>query len=151
MFEHVGVPNYPNFIEAIEKLLEPDGIALLHSIGRRNGPGSTNQWERKYIFPGGYSPALSEVVPVVERSSLWITDIEILRLHYAKTIRLWRESFSRNRKAVEEMYDEKFYRMWDFYLTASELSFRYNNYMVFQMQLARGINNVPLTRNYIYE
>ncbi|MFV2033183.1 MAG: class I SAM-dependent methyltransferase, partial [Gammaproteobacteria bacterium] len=149
MYEHVGVKNYSKFFGAIERLLEPNGIALLHSSGRRDGPGTTNQWERKYIFPGGYAPALSEVVPVVERTSLWITDIEILRLHYAETIKCWRENFQRNRTEIAQIYDERFCRMWDFFLTASELSFRHNFYMVSQMQLSRGIQSVPLTRDYI--
>lgn len=149
MFEHVGVRNYPEFFNILERHLEPDGVALLHSIGRRDGPGFTNQWEQKYIFPGGYSPAISEVVPVVERTSLWITDIEILRLHYAKTIRFWRENFQNNRSQIARMYDDRFCRMWDFFLTASELSFRHNYYMVFQMQLSRDIEGAPITREYI--
>ena len=124
MFEHVGVKHYPEFFGQVERLLKPSGVALLHSIGRRDGPGFTNPWLRKYIFPGGYSPALSEVVPVVERTSLWITDIEVLRLHYAETVRRWRENFDRNRAEIARLYDERFCRMWEFYLIGSELSFR---------------------------
>jgi cyclopropane-fatty-acyl-phospholipid synthase len=151
MFEHVGVKHYPEFFSQVERLLKPSGVALLHSIGRRDGPGFTNPWLRKYIFPGGYSPALSEVVPVVERTSLWITDIEVLRLHYAETVRRWRENFDRNRAEIVRLYDERFCRMWEFYLIGSELSFRYDYNMVFQMQMSRGIENVPLTRDYMFD
>ena len=151
MFEHVGVKHYPEFFTQVERLLKPTGVALLHAIGRRDGPGFTNPWLRKYIFPGGYSPALSEVVPVVERTSLWITDIEVLRLHYAETLRCWRENFERNRAEIARLYDERFCRMWEFYLIGSELSFRHDYNMVFQMQMSRGIRNVPLTRDYMID
>ncbi len=151
MFEHVGVKHYPEFFTQVERLLKPTGVALLHAIGRRDGPGFTNPWLRKYIFPGGYSPALSEVVPVVERTSLWITDIEVLRLHYAETLRCWRENFERNRAEIARLYDERFCRMWEFYLIGSELSFRHDYNMVFQMQMSRGIRNVPLTRDYMVD
>ncbi|HMK68717.1 MAG TPA: cyclopropane-fatty-acyl-phospholipid synthase family protein, partial [Stellaceae bacterium] len=124
MFEHVGVPHYPDYFAKFRDLLEPNGVALLHSIGRMDGPASTNSWLRKYIFPGGYSPALSEVVPVVERTKLWITDIEILRLHYAETLRAWRQRFNANRERIRALYDERFCRMWEFYLAGSETSFR---------------------------
>ena len=127
--------HYREFFGAVERLLKPGGVALLHAIGRRDGPGYTNPWLRKYIFPGGYSPALSEVVPVVERTGLWITDIEILRLHYAETLRCWRENFDRHRAEIARLYDERFCRMWEFYLIGSELSFRHDYNMVFQMQL----------------
>src|SRR6185503_12024067 len=116
MFEHVGVVQYPTFFRKVSELLTPDGIALLHSIGRMEGPGTTNPWMRKYIFPGGYSPALSEVVPVVERERLWITDIEILRLHYAETLRHWRARFEENRERIRALYDERYCRMWELYL-----------------------------------
>ena len=151
MFEHVGLKHFPEFFAKVEELLVPGGVALLHAIGRRDGPGHTNPWLRKYIFPGGYSPALSEVLPVVEKTGLWVTDIEILRLHYAETIRHWRANFARNREAIAKLYDERFCRMWEFYLVGSELSFRYDINMVFQMQLARGINAVPLTRDYMFD
>ncbi len=151
MLEHVGAKHYPEFFNAVERLLKPTGLALLHAIGRRDGPGFTNPWLRKYIFPGGYSPALSEVVPVVEKTSLWISDIEILRLHYAKTLRCWRENFNRHRAEIAKLYDERFCRMWEFYLIGSELSFRHDYNMVFQMQMSRGIRNVPLTRDYMYD
>ena len=151
MFEHVGVKHYPEFFAKVEELLKPDGVALLHAIGRRDGPGFTNPWLRKYIFPGGYSPALSEVLPVVERTGLWVTDIEILRLHYAETLKAWRENFNAHRDQIRRLYDERFCRMWEFYLIGSELSFRYDYNMVFQMQMARDIEAVPLTRDYMYD
>lgn len=150
MFEHVGLPNYEHFFQQIRKLLKPDGIALLHSIGRNDTPGTTNPWFRKYIFPGGYSPALSEVTPAVEASGLFMTDIEILRLHYAFTIEEWRRRFEAARIEVARLYDDRFCRMWEFYLCGSEMSFRRQGHMVFQMQLARANETVPLTRDYMY-
>jgi cyclopropane-fatty-acyl-phospholipid synthase len=149
MFEHVGVVHYPAFFRKLRELLSEDGVALLHSIGRSDGPSSTNPWIRKYIFPGGYSPAVSEVVPVVERTGLWITDVEVLRLHYAETARAWRLRFNANRERVRALYDERFCRMWEFYLAAAEVAFRYQGHMNFQMQLARRVEAVPLTRDYI--
>src|SRR5437667_148395 len=119
MFEHVGVNQYPVFFRKMSGLLAPDGVAMLHSIGRMDGPGTTNPWLRKYIFPGGYSPALSDVVPEVERARLWITDIEILRLHYADTLRLWRRRFEQNRDRIRALYDERFCRMWEMYLVGA--------------------------------
>jgi len=150
MFEHVGVPYYDAFFAKVAGLLTDDGVALLHSIGRMDGPGMTNAWLRKYIFPGGYSPALSEVVPIVEKRELWITDVEILRLHYAKTLREWRHRFMANRDTARALYDERFCRMWEFYLAGCELSFRHGGQMVFQMQMAKRIDAVPLTRTYVY-
>ena len=149
MFEHVGTPHYSEFFEKIRDLLTDDGVALIHSIGRMDGPGSTNPWLRKYIFPGGYSPALSEVLPVVERAGLWVTDIEILRLHYAETLRLWRERLLANRDRVTELYDDRFCRMWEFYLAGCEIAFRHGGHMVFQLQVAKSQSAVPLTRDYI--
>jgi cyclopropane-fatty-acyl-phospholipid synthase len=149
MFEHVGVRHYREFFHSVQRLLSEDGVAVLHSIGRMDGPGTTNPWIRKYIFPGGYAPALSEVLPVVERLGLWVTDIEILRLHYAETLRAWRRRFCANRGAIARLYDERFCRMWEFYLVASELAFRRMGHMVFQMQLARRQDAVPLTRDYL--
>ena len=151
MFEHVGLKHFPEFFAKVEELLVPGGIALLHAIGRRDGPGHTNPWLRKYIFPGGYSPALSEVLPVVEQTGLWVTDIEILRLHYAETLKHWRVNFEKNRDAIRALYDERFCRMWEFYLIGSELSFRHDYNMVFQMQLSRGIQAVPITRDYMFD
>ena len=151
MFEHVGINHYQAFFTRLKSLLAPDGIALLHSIGRMDGPGSTNPWLRKYIFPGGYIPALSEVVPVVERLKLWITDIEILRLHYAETLREWRQRFERCRDRLRMIYDDRFCRMWEMYLVGSEVAFRRGGCMVFQMQLAKKLGTVPLTRDYMLD
>ncbi len=149
MFEHVGASYYKTFFTKVESLLLEDGIALLHSIGRMAPPGATNPWIRKYIFPGGYSPALSEVVTAVEKTSLWITDVEILRLHYAETLKAWYERFQANRVRIAKIYDERFCRMWEFYLAGSEAAFRHQGHMVFQMQLTRLQDAVPLTRDYI--
>jgi cyclopropane-fatty-acyl-phospholipid synthase len=143
------VRHYEEFFRAVQGLLSDDGVAVLHSIGRMDGPGATNPWIRKYIFPGGYSPALSEVLPVIERQGLWVTDIEILRLHYAETLRAWRRRFAANRAAIAGLYDERFCRMWEFYLVGSELAFRRMGHMVFQIQLAKRQDAVPLTRDYI--
>jgi len=149
MFEHVGTNHYREFFRKVRELLSADGVALLHAIGRMEPPGSTNPWLRKYIFPGGYTPALSEVLAAIERERLWVTDIEILRLHYARTLRAWRDRFARNRERVKRLYDERFCRMWEFYLTGCEVSFREMGQMVFQIQLARRQDAVPLTRDYI--
>ena len=151
MFEHVGINHYGEFFAKMKSLLAPQGVALLHSIGRKDGPGSTNPWIRKYIFPGGYVPALSEVVPIAERLGLWITDIEILRLHYAETLRAWRTRFEGNRERIRTIYDERFCRMWEMYLVGSEVAFRRQDLMVFQMQLAKAADAVPLTRDYMFD
>jgi cyclopropane-fatty-acyl-phospholipid synthase len=151
MFEHVGVIQYPTFFRRVSELLTPNGVALLHSIGRMDGPGTTNPWLRKYIFPGGYSPALSEVVPEVERARLWINDIEILRLHYAETLRLWRRRFEQNRDRIRALYDERFCRMWEMYLVGAELAFRRDRSVVFQMQISKEVDTVPLTRDYMVD
>ncbi|WP_428541012.1 class I SAM-dependent methyltransferase [Rhodopila sp.] len=149
MFEHVGIGHYRAFFDTVAGCLAPDGVALIHAIGRSDGPGSTNAWMRKYIFPGGYSPALSEVMPGVERSGLMATDIEILRLHYAETLRNWRRRFAANRDAITALYDERFCRMFEFYLAGSEITFRRSGHMVWQLQLAHQHGAVPLTRDYI--
>jgi cyclopropane-fatty-acyl-phospholipid synthase len=151
MFEHVGVPNYPAYFATIKNCLKPEGVALLHSIGRFEGAAATNPWIAKYIFPGGYSPALSEVLGPLEKSGLLMTDIEILRLHYAKTIAHWRRRFAANRDAIAALYDERFCRMFEFYLAGSELAFRLNGHMNFQIQLAHSVASVPLTRDYMGE
>ncbi len=151
MFEHVGVANYPTYFDTIKKCLAPDGIAVLHSIGRFGGASTTNAWIEKYIFPGGYSPALSEVTPVIEKTGLLMTDIEILRLHYAKTLAHWRRRFAANRDAIAALYDERFCRMFEFYLSASELAFRMNDHMNFQIQLTHDQEAIPLTRDYMFE
>ncbi len=151
MFEHVGVVHYGEFFTTLARCLKPDGVALLHAIGRNEGPGSTNPWLDKYIFPGGYCPALSEVLPGIERARLLTTDIEILRLHYAETLRHWRRRFAANRDAITTLYDERFCRMFEFYLAGAELSFRRENMMIFQIQIAHDQTAVPLTRDYIPE
>ncbi len=151
MFEHVGINHYRAFFDTLYRLLTPDGVALLHSIGRLNGPGRTNSWIRKYIFPGGYAPALSEVLPIVEQSGLLSTDIELLRMHYAMTIDHWRRRFEANRAEIAQLYDERFCRMWEFYLAGAEMDFRYLNAAVFQLQMAKRVDAVPLTRDYILE
>jgi cyclopropane-fatty-acyl-phospholipid synthase len=151
MFEHVGVNHYRAFFTKLKSLLASDGVALLHSIGRKDGPGTTSPWMRKYIFPGGYVPALSEVLPTIEQLRLWVTDIEILRLHYADTLRAWRRRFERNRDRVRALYDERFCRMWEIYLVGSEIAFRRQDHMVFQMQLAKAVDAVPLTRDYMLD
>ena len=149
MFEHVGIGHYRRFFTKVRDLLAADGVALLHTIGRRYGPQATNPWTRKYIFPGGYSPALSEVVPVIEKLDLCITDIEVLRLHYAETLRQWRMRFLANRDKAKALYDERFCRMWEFYLASAEAAFRYLDHVVLQIQLAKRQDAVPLTRDYI--
>jgi len=151
MFEHVGVPNYRAYFETIKKCLKPDGVALIHSIGRFEGKSSTNPWIAKYIFPGGYSPALSEVMEPLEQTGLHFADIEILRLHYAKTLAHWRKRFAANRDAIASLYDERFCRMFEFYLAGSELAFRRQDHMNFQIQLVHDNEAVPLTRDYIAE
>jgi cyclopropane-fatty-acyl-phospholipid synthase len=149
MFEHVGVGHYRAFFNTIARCLKRDGVALVHAIGRKDGPGGTNAWIQKYIFPGGYSPALSEVMPGMERSGLMATDIEILRLHYAETLRHWRRRFAANRDAITALYDDRFCRMFEFYLAGSEITFRRRGHMVWQLQLAHEHGAVPLTRDYI--
>ena len=149
MFEHVGVRHYGYYFSKINELLSEDGICLLHSIGRLSGPASTAGWVRKYIFPGGYSPALSEVMAAVEKAGLWVADIEILRVHYADTLLAWQRRFQENRAKAAEMFDERFCRMWEFYLAISEAVFRYGDHFVFQMQIARQRDAVPLTRDYL--
>jgi cyclopropane-fatty-acyl-phospholipid synthase len=149
MFEHVGVGFYDRFFTKCAEILAPDGVFLLHAIGRSEGPGVTNPWIAKYIFPGGYIPALSEVLPAIERSGLLINDIEILRLHYAETLQAWRERFLAHRDEVERLFDARFCRMWEFYLAASEMAFRNQGMMVFQIQMSKRQGVVPITRDYI--
>jgi cyclopropane-fatty-acyl-phospholipid synthase len=151
MFEHVGVPYYPAFFDKLRALLADDGVALLHSIGRSDGPGVTSPWTAKYIFPGGYAPALSEVLPAIECAGLIVTDIEVLRLHYAETLKEWRRRFKAHRSAVAELYDERFCRMWEFYLAGAEMAFRHDGQVVYQIQLTKRIDTLPLTRDYMFE
>ncbi|MFZ5675148.1 MAG: class I SAM-dependent methyltransferase [Pseudomonadota bacterium] len=149
MFEHVGVGHYKEFFQKCHALLKDDGVAVLHSINRSDGPGATSAWIKKYIFPGGYIPALSEVLPHIEKSGLYVTDIEILRLHYADTLREWGKRFAANRHRAKAIYDERFCRMWEFYLAASETAFRYQGMNNFQIQFTRNQHALPMTRNYI--
>ncbi len=149
MFEHVGVRHYGEFFARINELMSDDGLVVLHSIGHMSPPGTTSPWLRKYIFPGGYSPALSEVFEAVERHSLWVTDLEFLRLHYAKTLNEWSRRFEANRDKIAAMYDARFCRMWEFYLISAEMMFRTGSQLVFQMQLARKRDAAPIVRDYV--
>jgi cyclopropane-fatty-acyl-phospholipid synthase len=149
MFEHVGVGHYAEYFQHISRLLNDDGVALIHTIGRTDGPGATNPWIEKYIFPGGYTPALSEVLPIIEKSGLIVTDIEILRLHYAETLKLWRERFRANWAKAVALYDERFCRMWEYYLSGAEMGFRHQGLAVFQIQLAKRIDTLPIMRDYM--
>jgi cyclopropane-fatty-acyl-phospholipid synthase len=149
MFEHVGAGYYPTFFKHVARLLAPKGVMLLHFIGRVTSPGATNPWIDKYIFPGGYVPALSEVMAAIEPTGLIVTDVEVLRLHYAETLRHWRARFHAHRAESLALFDERFFRMWDFYLAASEMSFRHDGLVVFQLQIAHDQEAVPLTRDYI--
>jgi cyclopropane-fatty-acyl-phospholipid synthase len=149
MFEHVGVGFYETYFGKCAQLLQDDGVMLLHSIGRKSPPSVTNPWLAKYIFPGGYIPALSEIVPVIERAGLIVTDIEVLQLHYAETLKAWRERFLAHRNEVVRLYDQRFVRMWEFYLASSEMAFRAGDMVVFQIQLAKRKGITPATRDYI--
>ncbi len=149
MFEHVGVGFYDAYLRKCAELLDDDGVFLLHTIGRSGSPGVTNPWIAKYIFPGGYIPALSEVLPAIERARLAVTDVEILQLHYAETLKAWRERFLAHREEVERLYDQRFVRMWEFYLASSEMAFRESDMAVFQIQMAKRKGVVPQTRDYI--
>jgi len=149
MFEHVGVGFYDTFFQKCAELLSDDGIVLLHTIGRSGSPGITNPWIAKYIFPGGYIPALSEVLPAIERAQLIVTDTEILQLHYAETLKAWRERFLAHRNEVLRLYDQRFVRMWEFYLACSEMAFREGDMVVFQIQMAKRKGVVPARRDYI--
>lgn len=149
MFEHVGVNHFETYFNKAAELLKDDGVMVLHSIGRSEGPSVTNPWISKYIFPGGYIPSLSEVLPKIEKARLLVTDIEILRLHYAETLKHWRERFLAHREEVERIYDRRFVRMWEFYLASSEMAFREQKMFVFQIQLTKRQNVVPITRDYI--
>jgi cyclopropane-fatty-acyl-phospholipid synthase len=149
MFEHVGKPNYRRFFDQVRDLLTPDGVALIHSIARADGPGTTDPWTAKYIFPGGYAPALSEIMPAIEKSWLWTSDIEILRLHYGHTLRHWYYRCQGRRAEIEALYDQRFYRMWMFYLAAAASAFFHDGHMNVQIQLARKRDTLPPTRDYM--
>ena len=151
MLEHVGIGHHHELFAKIDTVLKPDGVAVLHSIGRRGPPGATSPWLRKYIFPGSYSPAISETMATIEKTGFWVTDIEVLRLHYAKTLEEWERRFQANRAEITEMLDERFCRMWEFYLIGCEHGFHYGKQMVFHLQLAKQIDRLPITRDYIAE
>ncbi|MCL4186976.1 MAG: cyclopropane-fatty-acyl-phospholipid synthase family protein [Rhodobacteraceae bacterium] len=150
MFEHVGVPHYRTYFGRVRELLADDGVALIHTIGRASPPGSTSPWVLKYIFPGGYVPAMSEVMAAVEREGLWPADVEVWRLHYAETLRHWHDRFMASLGEVRALYDDRFVRMWRYYLVGAEMTFRHNAQCVFQFQLARRQDAVPLARDYLY-
>ncbi len=151
MFEHVGAPHFDEFFSKIRDLLADDGVAVIHAIGRKGTPRVTGPWIRKYIFPGGYSPALSETLAAIERTGLWVCDIEVLRLHYADTLKEWRRRFLARREEARAMFDERFCRMWEFYLTTAEFAFRASGHMVFQIQLAKSHAAIPIRRDYMRE
>lgn len=150
MLEHVGLPHFDDYFSQVSALLEPDGVALIHTIGRVSPPISHSPWIHKYIFPGGYVPSLSELVPAIERSGLWQMDIEVWRLHYAKTLRAWHAQFEANLDTVRGWYDDRFVRMWRYYLVACYLSFEEQEQCVYHLQLAHQRDAVPLTRDYLY-
>ncbi len=150
MIEHVGVPHYREYFRQVHDRLKPDGVALIHTIGRADGPGSTSPFIRKYIFPGGYVPAMSEAMAAIEQQNLFVDDVEVWRLHYAKTLRHWQERFDANIDKAREIYDDRFCRMWRFYLVGAEMTFRHDDQVVFQFQLSRQQDAVPLTRDYLY-
>tara|TARA_B100000809_G_scaffold261374_1_gene310142 strand:+ start:1578 stop:2765 length:1188 start_codon:yes stop_codon:yes gene_type:complete len=150
MFEHVGRKFYKTFFRQVNNLLNHDGLALIHTIGSINGPRDPQPWINKYIFPGGYTPSLSELALPIEKSGLIVTDIEVLRMHYAHTLRHWKERCISNKSKILEMFDEKFFRMWEFYLTSCELAFKLGDQVVFQFQLTKGLTTAPTTRDYIY-
>lgn len=151
MFEHVGINHFNRFFSQVRDLLNENGVALLHTIGRVDGPGVTDPWIGKYIFPGGYIPALSEILSAVEKTRLWTTDVEVLRFHYAETLRLWRQRFLANRDKAAALYDERFCRFWEYYLSICEVTFRHLATTVFQVQLTKSQDAVPITRDYIGE
>ncbi|MDE3795796.1 class I SAM-dependent methyltransferase [Sinorhizobium meliloti] len=150
MFEHVGINHYHTFFAKMRDTLRDHGVGLIHAIGRNDGPGSTNPWIAKYIFPGGYSPALSEVLRSIEKSGLWTTDVEVLRLHYAKTLAHWRERFAASRGIFARIHDERFCRMFEFYLAVSELAFRRMGHMNWQLQFSPNLTTLPLSRDYMF-
>jgi cyclopropane-fatty-acyl-phospholipid synthase len=151
MMEHVGIAHFDEYFAKIRSLLKDDGYGFIHCIGRMSPPGTTGPFIRKYIFPGGYSPALSEVLAATERNGLWVSDIEVLRLHYYHTIRHWRERFAHNRERAAKIYDERFCRMWEFYLAAVELEFLHGSHMVFQMLVAKTRDAVPIRRDFMVD
>jgi cyclopropane-fatty-acyl-phospholipid synthase len=151
MFEHVGRKFYKNFFKQIEKLLNKDGVSLIHTIGSVNPPRDPHPWITKYIFPGGYTPSLSEVTTPIEKAGLIVSDIEVLKLHYSYTLRLWKENCIKNKAKIIDMFDEKFFRMWEFYLAGCEIAFKWGDQVVYQFQLTKNYTSTPITRHYIYQ
>jgi len=149
MFEHVGPPHYRRFFQCCRELLQPEGVMLLHTIGRADGPAPTDRWLARYIFPGGYVPALSQIAPAIENARLWTTDIEVLRLHYAHTLMHWYQRTVASRAAIIDLYDERFFRMWQFYLAGAIVAFRHDAHLNFQIQLTRRRETLPITRDYM--
>ena len=150
MFEHVGINYFSSFFSKTYDLLKESGVFLLHTIGQKGKPSATSPWIRKYIFPGGYIPSMSEILETCEKLNINITDIEVLRLHYAHTLDHWYKNTLANKRQIIRMFDERFFRMWEFYLLISKYSFVNMGNVVFQIQISKNINNLPLTRNYIY-
>ncbi len=150
MFEHVGRKFYKKFFKQVEKLLSKDGIALIHTIGSVNPPRNPHPWITKYIFPGGYTPSLSEVTGPIEKAGLIVSDIEVLKMHYSHTLRHWKERCIKNREKIVGMFDERFFRMWEFYLTGCEVAFKWGDQVVYQFQLIKDYKSTPITRDYIY-
>ena len=151
MFEHVGRKFYKKFFSQVNKLLKNDGIALIHTIGSVNPPRDPHPWITKYIFPGGYTPSMSEVTGPIEKSGLTVSDVEVLRMHYSYTLRHWKQNFLNNREKVLEKFDEKFFRMWEFYLTSCEMAFKWGDQVVYQLQLIKNFKSTPIRRDYIYK
>ena len=151
MFEHVGRKFYKNFFKKIDNLLNDDGVSLVHTIGSVNPPRDPHPWITKYIFPGGYTPSLSEVVTPVEKAGLIVSDIEVLKLHYSHTLRHWKENCIKNKIKIINMFDEKFFRMWEFYLASCESAFKWGDQVVYQFQLTKNYMSTPNTRDYIYK
>ena len=150
MFEHVGRKFYKTFFNKITEILKDDGVALLHTIGSVNSPRNPQPWITKYIFPGGYTPSLSEVAGPIEKSGLILSDMEVLRMHYAHTLRNWKNRFIKNKEKVLQMFDERFFRMFEFYLSSCEMAFKHGDQVVYQLQLTKRLNTTPSTRDYIY-
>ena len=151
MFEHVGRKFYKKFFKQINKLLNEDGVSLIHTIGSINPPGDPHPWITKYIFPGGYTPSLSEVVTPIEKAGLIVSDIEVLKLHYSHTLRHWKENCIKNKKQIIQIFDEKFFRMWEFYLASCESAFKWGDQVVYQLQLTKNYTSTPITRDFIYK
>jgi len=151
MFEHVGRKYYKKFFDQIFNLLDENGVAIVHTIGSVDPPRDPQPWINKYIFPGGYTPSMSEMTKPIEKSGLIVSDVEVLKLHYSLTLRHWKERFLSNKNKVISMFDEKFFRMWEFYLTSCEIAFKYGDQVVYQFQLAKNYTSTPTTRDYIYQ